>query len=197
MTPLGWTHTAAALLALAAGAAVLLVRKGTTRHRRLGWAYTVAMVALNGTALFIYRLFGGFGPFHAFAIASLVTVLLGTAAAVRLRRHRRAGHLEQSAKALEHHYAWMTWSYVGLVAAAVSEVATRVPAFQPQADKGMAFAVVVAVATLSVVAVGGRLIRTRKVELLAPHLSPQIRSPDAAAQAAASGGNPTPIHSKW
>jgi hypothetical protein len=56
----------------------------------------------------------------------------------------------------------MTWSYVGLWAAAVSEVATRLPAFRPSPGQGMAvFGIVVGVVTLLVVAVGARLIRTR------------------------------------
>ena len=169
MTPLGWTHTATAVLALASGAIVLLAPKGTTRHRQLGWIYVVSMIALNGTALLIYRLFGGFGPFHAFAILSLLTVVGGITAGIRVRRHRRAQAFTQRARALEQHYAWMTWSYVGLVAAALSEVATRMPVFRPQPGAGVGFAIGVAAATLAVVAVGARLIRLRKARLLAPY----------------------------
>jgi uncharacterized membrane protein len=64
MSTLGWFHTAAAVAALVAGAVVLLRGKGTRSHRRLGWTYVVAMIALNVTALAIYRLTGSFGPFH-------------------------------------------------------------------------------------------------------------------------------------
>jgi uncharacterized membrane protein len=88
MPPLGWTHTAAALAALIAGAAVLLTRKGTRRHRQLGWAYAVSMLLLNVTALLIYRLFGRFGPFHVGALFSLVTVIAGTSAAFGARHAR-------------------------------------------------------------------------------------------------------------
>ena len=177
MTPLGWTHTATAVLALTSGAAVLLVPKGTTRHRQLGWVYVASMVALNATALLIYRLFGGFGPFHAFAIISLITVLAGTGAAIRARRFRRLRATPQRARALEQHYAWMTWSYVGLVAAALSEAATRLPIFRPQPGTGAGFAIGVALATAAVVAVGARLIRTRRTRLLAPFRSSERTAP--------------------
>jgi uncharacterized membrane protein len=169
MNPLGWAHTVAALVALGSGAAVLLAAKGTMRHRRLGWTYAASMLALNVSALFVYRLFGGVGPFHVAAVASLVTVVFGTLAAVRGRRHRLARDAEARARAIEQHYAWMTWSYVGLLAAAVSEVATRVPAFRPRPGQGVAFGITVAVATVVVVAVGARLIRSQRSPLLAPY----------------------------
>lgn len=177
MTLLGWTHTGAALLAMASGAAVLLTRKGTTRHRQLGWVYAVSMLALNGTALFIYRLFGGVGPFHVFAVLSLVTVLLGVVAATQARRYRRARRGADRARAVERHYAWMTWSYVGLLAAAVSEVATRVPALRPGPGQGLAFGLTVAVATVVVVAIGARLIRGRRARLLAPYAPAVEKAP--------------------
>jgi uncharacterized membrane protein len=167
MPPLGLTHTGAAIAALVAGAAVLLTRKGTRRHRQMGWAYVVSMFVLNVTALLIYRLFGRFGPFHAGAVFSLVTVLAGTAAALGARRVRH--NAVDRARALERHYQWMTWSYVGLVAAAVSETATRMPALRPRPGQQLMFGVTVAVATLLVVAVGALLIRGRRSALLAPY----------------------------
>jgi uncharacterized membrane protein len=177
MISLGWTHTVAALAALAAGAAVLLTRKGTRRHRQLGWAYVVSMLLLNVTALMIYRLFGRFGPFHAGAVFSLVGVLVGTAAALGARRARARRNAVERARALEHHYQWMTWSYVGLAAAAVSEIATRLPALRPRPGQGLAFGVTVAVATLLVVGVGARLIRRRRSALLAPYRTAAERAP--------------------
>ena len=169
MLRIGWIHTAAAVAALAFGAAVLLTTKGTALHRRLGWAYVASMLLLNLTALLIYRLFGGFGPFHAAALVSLVTVLLGAYAALQVRRHRRAHRLVERAIALDRHYLWMTWSYVGLLAAAVSELATRVPVLRARPGQGALFGLTVVVATLVVVGVGARLIRGRKAALLAPY----------------------------
>jgi len=169
MPSLGWTHTLAALAALMAGAALLLTRKGTRRHRQLGWTYVVSMLLLNATALLIYRLFGRFGPFHVGAVFSLVTVVAGTAAALGARRARARRNPVERARALERHYQWMTWSYVGLAAAAVSEIATRMPALRPRPGQGLVFGVTVAVCTLLVVAVGAQLIRRNRSALLAPY----------------------------
>jgi uncharacterized membrane protein len=166
MLSLGWTHTVAALAALVAGAAVLLTRKGTRRHRQLGWAYVASMLLLNGTALLIYRLFGRLGPFHVGAVFSLVTVLAGTAAALRARRARARRNPVERARVLERHYQWMTWSYVGLAAAAVSEIATRMPALRPRPGQGPVFGITVAVASFLVVGVGAQLIRRHRAALL-------------------------------
>jgi uncharacterized membrane protein len=155
--------------ALAAGAAVLLTRKGTRRHRQLGWTYVVSMLLLNVTALLIYRLFGRVGPFHVGAVFSLVTVVAGTVAALGARRARARRNPVERARALERHYQWMTWSYVGLAAAAVSEITTRMPALRPRPGQGMAFAITVAVATLLVIVVGARLIRRHRSALLSPY----------------------------
>jgi uncharacterized membrane protein len=113
---IGLVHLLAAVLALASGLLVLLTRKGKRRHRRLGWTYVGAMAAVNLTALMIYDLFGGFGPFHIAALVSGVTIIAGVIPAVR-RRPARGW--------VEYHAHWMVWSYIGLVAAAVSEISTR------------------------------------------------------------------------
>lgn len=150
MNVLGLFHTTCALLALGSGAAVLLRRKGTRSHRRLGWVYVASMLVLNGTALMIYRLFGGFGPFHVAAVASLLTVVAGIIPAYR----------RTPANWVERHYACMTWSYVGLWAAAAAEVGTRVPGFQ--------FWWAVMAGTLAVLGVGAVMIRRNRAGVLAP-----------------------------
>ena len=152
MRSIGVIHTALAILALVAGAIVLLRPKGGTWHHRVGWAYAIAMLGLNVTALAIYELFGGFGPFHFAALLSLVTVILGTIPA-RRRLPRE--------KWLERHYYWMTWSYVGLLAAAGSEAVTRIPQSR--------FWWMVLVATLPVVAAGAWLIRRQSTRTLRQH----------------------------
>ena len=156
MNSLGLFHTACAVIALVSGAAVLMRRKGTRIHRRMGWVYVASMLLMNGTALMIYRLFDGFGPFHAGAIFSLVTIAGGIVLAVRRR----------PANWLERHYFWMTWSYVGLWAAAVSEVATRTP--------GTGFWWMVLAGTVAVLGIGGTLIRRRASAVLAPFRRPAI-----------------------
>lgn len=118
MDPLGLIHMIFGLVALVAGAAVMLMRKGTRWHRTLGHVYLTTMVGLNGTGLFIYDLFGAFGPFHWMALASLATLAVGRVAV--LARRPRANWLTV-------HAGFMAGSYVGLVAAAASEVTTRLP----------------------------------------------------------------------
>lgn len=112
-------HIGTAISALVFGVCVLLTRKGTRLHRQFGYAYVFNMLGLSISALLIYRLTGHFGPFHAAALASLITLMAGFGAAyMRLPAGRW----------LALHYEFMSWSYVGLVAAAVSEATTRLPA---------------------------------------------------------------------
>jgi uncharacterized membrane protein len=132
---LGLAHVLAALAALCLGSAVLFSRKGTRRHRHIGRAYFVMMLALNGTALFDYELYGRFGPFHWMALASLITVVAGYSAAKR----RMAGWQYR-------HAYFMAGSFVGLVAAAVAEVISRVP--------GWPFGASVAISSFAVIALG-------------------------------------------
>jgi len=161
---LGRLHFAAAILALVTGAWVLLRPKGGRLHRRVGWSYVASMLALNATALVIYRLTGTFGPFHVAALVSGGTLVAGVLPAWR-RRPR--------GKWIEHHYFFMTYSYLGLVAAAVAETATRVPAIQSIAGGPTpAFWITVVVASMSVFLVGGRMIRARVRSTLAPFKRP-------------------------
>ena|SRR5688500_10568640 len=153
MNALGGFHTLCALAALASGAAVLLRPKGTRGHRQLGWIYVGSMLAVNVTALMIYRLFGGFGPFHVAALLSLATVIAGIIPAVRRRPRDRW---------LDRHYFFMTYSYLGLLAATAAEIGTRLPAARG------AFWWAVIVATIVVFAVGGVMIRRRVGATLAP-----------------------------
>ena len=73
----GFVHALLGIAALLVGLMVLFQRKGTRSHRRLGTMYVLSMFALNITALMIYDLFGGFGPFHVAALISLATVSAG------------------------------------------------------------------------------------------------------------------------
>ncbi len=111
-------HIGTAVSALVFGLCVLFTRKGTRLHKQLGYAYFFNMLGLNVSALFIYQLTGHFGPFHGAALASLLTLIAGFVPAYL--RLPRGGWLD-------FHYEFMNWSYVGLIAAGVSEAATRLP----------------------------------------------------------------------
>src|SRR5688500_19000433 len=67
----GLIHAGFGIIALVLGLVVVVLQKGTAWHRRAGLLYAAAMLLLNGTALAIYDLFGGFGPFHIVALVSL------------------------------------------------------------------------------------------------------------------------------
>jgi uncharacterized membrane protein len=153
MSKLGFAHLIFALAALVSGAFVLLRRKGTLSHKRVGYVYAFCMIGLNGTALLIYRLFRRPGPFHVLAAVSLATLLAGLFPALR----RRAGWLER-------HYRLMAWSYVGLCAAALAEIAVRLPFIH---SIGWRFGIAAFTASALVAVVGGRVIERRRKSALA------------------------------
>ncbi|MCH9816560.1 MAG: DUF2306 domain-containing protein [Actinomycetia bacterium] len=108
-------HVIGAVAALVLGLAVLTVRKGDQRHRRMGYGYAVLLVALNLAALALHRE-DVFGPFHILAVLSLATVIVGIGLPIL-----RPGVV---AAAAVHGYL-MAWSYVGVVAAAVGQLAVQ------------------------------------------------------------------------
>lgn len=140
---IGWAHFAFAIAAIAVGGSVGLLRKATRAHVWLGRTYAVLMLGLNATAFMLYRLFGHFGPFHAAALVSLLTIVMGWLPARRRR----------PAKWIGLHALWMSWSYVGLLAAAAAETLSRVP--------DTPFWGMVVGASLAVVVLGGLVIRAR------------------------------------
>ena len=133
--PVGLIHVLIALVALGFGTAVVLRPKGTARHRLLGRGYLSAMIGLNASALMIYEVFGGFGPFHWLALVSLASVLGGYHAAWSRYNNWRHSHAY-----------FMVGSYIGLLAATAAEIASRVP--------GWSFGTSVIASSSIVIAVG-------------------------------------------
>lgn len=117
LDPFGLFHALLGLASVLLGLIVVLGRKGSRTHRRVGMAYVVAMLLLNGTALLIYDLFGGFGPFHWLALVSLATTLAGVVPA----------WLRRPAGWLHIHARCMSWSHAGVVAAFAAEIGARIP----------------------------------------------------------------------
>jgi len=118
VTPIGTAHVAFGCAALVLGAANALGAKGTGVHRLVGHGYYVSMLGLNGTALEIHDLFGGFGVFHWLSLLSLATVFAAIVP-VLLRRPERTWRV--------HHAYYMSYSYVGLLAATAAEIGVRLP----------------------------------------------------------------------
>ena len=115
---IGLIHLLSACLALITGTMVLAMKKGTDTHIKIGYAYAVSMVIVVATAFMIYRLFGRWGIFHWAALVSGAT-LAGGMIPVILRKPKGSW--------LGLHFSFMYWSVIGLYAAFVSEVVTRVP----------------------------------------------------------------------
>ncbi len=107
-------HVIAASLALIVGLVVIFTGKGSGRHRLLGRVYLVLMLFVNGAALTIYGS-GGFGIFHGLALVSLATIGAGFAA-VRFRQRFANWRMT--------HAQMMSWSFVGLAAAATCQLGT-------------------------------------------------------------------------
>ncbi|HET8624830.1 MAG TPA: DUF2306 domain-containing protein [Gemmatimonadales bacterium] len=107
----------AAVLALVVGGVQLVRPKGTAPHRRLGWVYALLVLALNGSALFVYRETGSWNRFHWLAVLSLVTLLVALGGFVVFGRRWWVPHA----------YV-MAGSYLGIVLAGLLQLATHVPA---------------------------------------------------------------------
>lgn len=117
--PIGWAHSVVSLIALAAGAMVLMRPKGTPAHKLRGRIYVLAMIATCLTSFAIYRLNKFWFP-HWFAVASLVVATTGFTFA-HFRRPRMWMHL---------HLTCMIASYYMLIGGGVNEVFLRVHALR-------------------------------------------------------------------
>ncbi len=150
-------HVTFSLIAIGAGAAVLMIPKGTRWHRTFGHIYATSMVGLIVTAFSIYDLTGSFSPFHVAAFLSAVTVAFGLNAVLGRRPKDRW---------IKSHAQWMSGSYIGLIAALAAESLTRfvMPRAAPLLEERSLWSVfwgLVIVASFGVIAVGWWLVKTR------------------------------------
>jgi len=114
--PIGWLHSAFSIVALVAGAAVLVRPKGTPVHRLRGQIYALALIATCLTSFAIYRV-GKFWLPHWFGAAGLIAVGAGVAFAHYKLPRRGWMHL---------HLTCMIASYYIVIGGAVNEVFLRV-----------------------------------------------------------------------
>ncbi len=157
MTPIGSVHFTSSLVAVLAGAVVLLQPKGTRWHRTWGHAYAWAIVIVVVTSFAMFNLTGRLTPFHFAAVVGGLT-LLGGMYTVLFRKPRKNW--------IEAHATWMAWSYIGLMAAFSAETLTRfvLPRLGPVLTNEtvwLAFWGVVALGSFGAGAVGWWLVRTR------------------------------------
>lgn len=74
-SPVIQLHLAAALLALGLGAVILSSRRGTPRHKQLGWAWVALMLVVAVSSFFIRAIFPGhFSPIHLLSLLTLASL---------------------------------------------------------------------------------------------------------------------------
>ena len=118
ITPIGAIHLVVATMAMIFGALVIVKKKGTKSHIRMGYWYVGCMTVLIITAFMIYRLFGGWGIFHHLTVVSLITLLLGMLPILFKKPSKNWRYM---------HFSFMFWSVIGLYAAFTAEALTRIP----------------------------------------------------------------------
>ena len=88
--PTVWAHLLTIVVALALTPPLLLQRRGTRQHRRLGWAWSIAMFSTALISFFIHESGPGlFSPIHLLSGLTVIGVPLTVWAA---RHHRHALH---------------------------------------------------------------------------------------------------------
>lgn len=115
---IGFIHLVTAIIAMITGSMILVMKKGTLNHKRVGYIYVAAMLALLVTAFMIYRLWGVWGLFHYAAVISSVTLLGGFLPIIFQYPEKNY---------IAFHFSFMYWSVMGLYGAFFSEIMTRVP----------------------------------------------------------------------
>jgi len=73
----GLIHFIASIAALLLGTFVLILPKGTSKHKVIGRSHALSMLLVLSTAFMIYGLFGNWGIFHWTAVISTLTILCG------------------------------------------------------------------------------------------------------------------------
>lgn len=162
LTSAGTIHTVLAMLCIVVGLIQLVRPKRGPGHRARGYAYVYAMVVADGAIILVYRFTGQFNIFHAAAILNLVSIVF---AIIPVLRSPRPANWK-----LQHYY-WISWSYVGLLSAAATELVVRTVHL---ASRGQAWTVS-AVITVVVTVIGYVLIeRYRPVSEVRPVASNAI-----------------------
>lgn len=133
----GLIHLISSIIALVTGTLVLYMKKGTTRHKQIGYFYVISMILLLLTSLMIYRLFKGWGVFHYATIASIVTIGLGMIPIWTKKPTNSWKYM---------HFSYMYWSVIGLYSAFAAEILTRVPESSFFGMVGISFGLIMLVA---------------------------------------------------
>jgi uncharacterized membrane protein len=112
LTPVGAIHAVLAISGIAVGLCQFLRPRGGAIHRARGYAFVYAMLIADGTAMLIFQFTGRFNILHIGAMTNLACIV---AAMVPMLRSPKPSNWRNQ------HYYWMSWSYVGLLAATATE----------------------------------------------------------------------------
>ncbi|TGD98941.1 DUF2306 domain-containing protein [Methylobacterium nonmethylotrophicum] len=145
LTMPGIIHTVLAAAGIVLGLVQFLTRKRGSLHRAVGYAFVYAMLIADCAALLVFQFTGAWNILHFGALTSLACMAAGMWPVLRSPR---------CPDWREKHYLWISWSYVGLLAAAATELVVRT---LPLRHAGQAWLVTFAV-TLTVTLVGRSLI---------------------------------------
>lgn len=111
----GWFHVLTGSLAVITALFIMFSKKGTRRHKQMGYVYAVSMVILNGSAWGVMEFFPGKpGPFHFGALVSLIFLFLGMYPVITRGKNW-----------LQRHYNYISGSIIGLFAAFFVEAVFR------------------------------------------------------------------------
>ena len=116
LTLAGAIHTMLAMFGIMVGLAQLLRPKRGPGHRARGYAFVYAMLVADGTAMLVFQFTGRFNILHIGAIANLACIVF---AVIPVLRSPPPPNWKNQ------HYYWISWSYVGLLAAAATELVVR------------------------------------------------------------------------
>jgi uncharacterized membrane protein len=152
LTTAGAIHTTLAAAAIILGIIQFLRRKGDSVHRAAGYAYVYALLIGDGAAMLVYQFTGKLNILHFGVITNLVCIAIGMWPV--LHNPRRPGWRKT-------HYYWISWSYVGVLAAAATELVVRTA---PLGGRGQTW-VATAIVTLGVT-LAGYVIITRNRPLI-------------------------------
>lgn len=136
LTTAGWVHTVLASVGILVGAEQLIRTRRDWWHRQLGYVYVASMVVADLSILSVYRFNGRFNAFHVGAIVNLLCLWMALHPMLASPRP-----LQWRLK----HYMWVSWSYVGLLAAALTEFIIRT---QPLGSDGAAILATVFASTV-------------------------------------------------
>ena len=155
LTVAGWIHTILSSIGIVVGAEQVLRTRRDFLHKCLGYVYVVCMVVADVAILTVYRFNHHFNVFHVGAIANLLCI--GMALQPMLAKPRP---VQWKLK----HYMWICWSYVGLLAAALTEFIIRT---QPLPGRGATILATI-LATSFVCGMGAWLITRHRPQAVTP-----------------------------